>query len=71
MEGISSRMPCPSVIKSGAIKSAGVNIVSATIERMAHDALGRKGEGGKTIVVDASARYYGAALALDSLVTPD
>ena len=42
-----------------------------TFEQMARDALGRKGDTTRTIVVDAGARYFGAALANRSLVTPD
>ncbi|MGH2381197.1 MAG: SDR family oxidoreductase [Candidatus Limnocylindria bacterium] len=42
-----------------------------TFEQMARDALARKGEGGKTIIVDPEARYFGAALSTRSLVTPD
>ena len=42
-----------------------------TFEQMARDALARKGEETKTVVVDPTARYYGAALATRSLVTRD
>jgi uncharacterized protein YbjT (DUF2867 family) len=42
-----------------------------TFEQMARDALARKGDDTKTIVVDPGARYFGAALATRSLVTPD
>ncbi|HEX6658603.1 MAG TPA: NAD(P)H-binding protein [Ilumatobacter sp.] len=42
-----------------------------TFEHMARDALARKGDNTKTVVVDPDARYYGAALATGSLVTPD
>jgi uncharacterized protein YbjT (DUF2867 family) len=42
-----------------------------TFEQMARDALARKGDGTKSIVVDPEARYYGAALKTRSLVTPD
>jgi uncharacterized protein YbjT (DUF2867 family) len=42
-----------------------------TFEQMARDALARKGDDTKTIVVDPEARYYGAALGTRSLVTPD
>jgi uncharacterized protein YbjT (DUF2867 family) len=42
-----------------------------TFEQMARDALARKGDKTKTIVVDSAARYYGAALSTRSLVTPD
>ena len=31
----------------------------------------RKGDATKTVVVDAEARYFGTALATNSLVTPD
>jgi uncharacterized protein YbjT (DUF2867 family) len=42
-----------------------------TFEQMARDALARKGGDTKTVIVDSEARYYGAALATGSLVTPD
>jgi uncharacterized protein YbjT (DUF2867 family) len=42
-----------------------------TFEQMASDALARKGDATKTIVVDPEARYYGAVLRMRSLVTPD
>jgi uncharacterized protein YbjT (DUF2867 family) len=42
-----------------------------TFEQMARDALARKGDATKTIVVDPAARYFGAALKTRSLVTPD
>jgi uncharacterized protein YbjT (DUF2867 family) len=42
-----------------------------TFEEMARDALAQKGDEAKTIVVDPSARYFGAVLSMDSLVTPD
>ena len=42
-----------------------------TFEQMARDALARKGDDSKTVVVDSEARYFGAALATHSLVTPD
>jgi uncharacterized protein YbjT (DUF2867 family) len=42
-----------------------------TFEQMARDALARKGEDTKTVVVDPEARYFGSALATGSLVTPD
>jgi len=42
-----------------------------TFEQMARDALARKGDGTKTVVVDPEARYYGAALGTRSLVTPN
>jgi uncharacterized protein YbjT (DUF2867 family) len=41
-----------------------------TFEQMARDALARKGDETKTIVVDPAARYFGAALGTRSLVTP-
>jgi uncharacterized protein YbjT (DUF2867 family) len=40
-------------------------------EQMARDALARKGDDTKTVIVDPEARYYGAALGTQSLVTPD
>jgi uncharacterized protein YbjT (DUF2867 family) len=42
-----------------------------TFEQLARDALARKGDDTKTIVVDPGTRYFGAALAMRSLVTPD
>ncbi len=42
-----------------------------TFEQLARDALARKGDETKTVVVDQAARYYGAALAARSLVMPD
>ena len=42
-----------------------------TFEQMARDALGRKGDDTKTVVVDPEARYYGAELRTGSLVSPD
>ena len=42
-----------------------------TFEQMARDALARKGDNTKTIVVDPEAGYYGAALHTRSLVTPE
>jgi uncharacterized protein YbjT (DUF2867 family) len=42
-----------------------------TFEKLARDALSRKGDDTKTVVVDPSARYYGAALTASSLVPPD
>jgi uncharacterized protein YbjT (DUF2867 family) len=41
-----------------------------SFEQMANDVLGRRG-GNKTVVVDPQARYFGTALQLRSLVTPD
>ena len=42
-----------------------------TFEQMARDVLARTGDNTKTVVVDPEARYFGAALSMDSLVTPD
>jgi len=42
-----------------------------TFEQMARDALARKRDDTKTVVIDPDARYFGAALATRSLVTPD
>jgi uncharacterized protein YbjT (DUF2867 family) len=42
-----------------------------TFEQMARDALARKGDDAKTVIVDPAARYYGAALKTGSLVTPN
>ena len=42
-----------------------------TFEQMARDALARKGDDTKNVVVDPEARYFGAALQTRSLVTPD
>jgi uncharacterized protein YbjT (DUF2867 family) len=42
-----------------------------TFEQMARDVMARKGDDTKTVIVDPAARYYGAALASHSLVTPD
>ena len=41
-----------------------------TFEQMARDALERKGDDSKAVVVDPEARYYGAALETSSLVIP-
>ena len=41
-----------------------------TFEQMARDALARKGDATKTVIVDPGARYFGAALATHGLVTP-
>jgi uncharacterized protein YbjT (DUF2867 family) len=41
-----------------------------SFEQMANDVVGRRG-GNKTVVVDPQARYFGTALQLRSLVTPD
>jgi uncharacterized protein YbjT (DUF2867 family) len=42
-----------------------------TFEQLARDALSRKGDTTKKVTVDPEARYYGAALKSQSLVTPD
>ena len=42
-----------------------------SFEQMARDALARKGDRTKTVLVDPEARYFGAALQARSLVTPD
>ena len=42
-----------------------------TFEQMARDALARRGGDATTVVVDPQARYFGAALGTNSLVTPD
>jgi uncharacterized protein YbjT (DUF2867 family) len=42
-----------------------------TFEQLARDALARRGDETKTVVVDPAARYYGAALEMRSLVAPD
>ena len=42
-----------------------------TFEQMVRDVLARTGDDTKTVVVDPEARYFGAALSRDSLVTPD
>jgi uncharacterized protein YbjT (DUF2867 family) len=42
-----------------------------TFEQLARDALARKGDETKTIVVDPEARYFGAVLDTRSLVTPE
>jgi uncharacterized protein YbjT (DUF2867 family) len=42
-----------------------------TFEQLARDALARRGDDAKTIVVDPEARYFGGRLATNSLVTPD
>jgi uncharacterized protein YbjT (DUF2867 family)/CTP:molybdopterin cytidylyltransferase MocA len=42
-----------------------------SFEQMARDALARKGDGTKTVVVDPDAKYFGTALEQRSLVTPD
>ncbi len=42
-----------------------------TFEQMARDVLARKGDDTKTVIVDPTARYYGADLETRSLVTPD
>jgi uncharacterized protein YbjT (DUF2867 family) len=42
-----------------------------TFEQMARDALAREGDETKTVIVDSEARYFGAALGTNSLVTLD
>ncbi len=42
-----------------------------TFEQLARDSLARKGDDTKTVVLDSGARYFGAALSTNSLVTPD
>jgi uncharacterized protein YbjT (DUF2867 family) len=42
-----------------------------TFEEMARDVLAKKGDGTKSVIVDPEARYFGAKLATNSLVTPD
>ncbi|MCV0403876.1 MAG: NAD(P)H-binding protein [Chloroflexi bacterium] len=42
-----------------------------TFEQMARERLARNGTGPRAIIVDPDARYYGAALSMGSLVTPD
>ena len=42
-----------------------------TFEQLALDALARKGDATKTVIVDRQARYYGALLESSSLVTAD
>ena len=42
-----------------------------TFGQMARDALARKGDDTRTVTVDPDARYFGAALAMRSLVTHD
>ena len=42
-----------------------------TFEQLARDALARKGDDTKTVIVDSDARYFGAKLATNSLVTPN
>jgi uncharacterized protein YbjT (DUF2867 family) len=42
-----------------------------TFEQLARDALARRGDETKTVVVDPAARYFGAVLETRSLVTPD
>jgi uncharacterized protein YbjT (DUF2867 family) len=45
--------------------------IKITFEQMARDALAQQGDEAKTIVVDPSARYFGAKLGMGSLVTSD
>ena len=42
-----------------------------TFEQMARDVLARKRDDSKTVIVDPEARYFGALLSTNSLVTPD
>jgi uncharacterized protein YbjT (DUF2867 family) len=42
-----------------------------TFEQLARDVLARKGDSGKTVVVDPATRYFGTALTRSSLVMPD
>ena len=42
-----------------------------TFEQLARDVLERKGDGATSVVVDDDARYFGANLSAESLVTPD
>jgi uncharacterized protein YbjT (DUF2867 family) len=42
-----------------------------TFEQLARDTLAARGDGAKTVIVDPEAHYFGAALAPNSLVTPD
>ncbi len=42
-----------------------------TFEQLARDTLARTGDGTKTVIVDPEARYFGARVATNSLVTPD
>jgi uncharacterized protein YbjT (DUF2867 family) len=42
-----------------------------TFEQMARDVLARRGDAATEVIVDPSARYYGAVLAANSLVTPE
>jgi uncharacterized protein YbjT (DUF2867 family) len=42
-----------------------------SFEQLARDALAERGDTTKTVVVDPEAYYFGAALATNSLVTPD
>jgi uncharacterized protein YbjT (DUF2867 family) len=42
-----------------------------TFEQLAREALAARGDEGKTVIVDPEARYFGAKLRTNSLVTPD
>jgi uncharacterized protein YbjT (DUF2867 family) len=42
-----------------------------SFEQMARDALARKGDDTKSVVVDPKAQYFGTVLEQRSLVTPD
>ena len=54
---------------NGIVNVGGPNKI--TFKQLVSDALARKGDRSKTIVVDPKTRYYGAALNTRSLVTPD
>jgi uncharacterized protein YbjT (DUF2867 family) len=55
--------------RGGVVNIGGPEKIS--FEQMARDALARKGDETKTVVVDPEAGYFGTALATRSLVTPD
>lgn len=42
-----------------------------SFEQMARDVLARRRDDTRTVIVNPDARYFGAALSMDSLVTPD
>jgi uncharacterized protein YbjT (DUF2867 family) len=54
---------------NGIVDVGGPNKI--TFEQMARDVLARAGDGTKTVIVDAEARYFGALLKTRSLVTTD
>jgi uncharacterized protein YbjT (DUF2867 family) len=54
---------------SGIVTAGGPNKI--TFEQLARDALVQKGDTTKTVIVDPEARYFGAKLQTNSLVTPD